>query len=141
MEISNFFTLKYYFDLSPEASILSIFIAIYFVAIFAVRPYIRIVAGRHAENKIVKKLQKKHIERLAIIGVLGILTIAARHVTIPLLGMRVIAYALILWSFYEFWQIKMVHSKRAYAVGLDERATAVEDKYLPKPKRKKNRER
>lgn len=135
MEAGNFFTLEYYFDIYPQASALSIFIAIYFIALLAVRPYLRMLASRHAESKLLRKLQRKHLSRLATIGILGILTIGARNLAIPLLGMRAIAYGLMLWSFYEIWAVSVVHRKKVHEITASIKARTTTDKYLPKPKR------
>ncbi|MDP4008444.1 MAG: hypothetical protein Q8P68_04610 [Candidatus Peregrinibacteria bacterium] len=141
MEISNFFTFGYYFNLTPTASILSIFIAIYFVALFVLRAHLRLLAAKHQENKLVRKLQKKHLQKLALIGILGLLTIGARHLSIPLFGMRIIAYMLILWSIYEIWQIVSVHKKKAYAQAHSSKKKMVTDKYIPVPKKKTKKKR
>lgn len=121
MEIGNFFTLEYYFNPYPQSSWQSIFVAIYFVAILALRPYLRILASRHNAGKIIRKLQKKHIRRLALIGIAGIVSISGRHLMLPIIGMRIIAYLLILWSFYEIFEIISIHTKKNES-----------DKYLPK---------
>lgn len=137
MEINNFFTLEYYFDIYPEASALSIFIAIYFTALLAVRPYLRMLASRHAEGKLLRKLQRKHLSHLAVLGILGILTIGARNLDIPLLGMRVIAYALMLWSFYEIWAVSVVHRKKVHEITESIKARSENDKYMPRPKKRR----
>ena len=136
MDISNFFTFGYYFDLTPTASTLSIFVAIYFVALFILRAHLRLLASRHKENKLVRKMQKKHVKKLAWIGVLGLLTISARHLSIPLLGMRIIAYMLILWSVYEICQVISIHKKKAYTVAHSSKKKMMADKYIPTPKKK-----
>lgn len=137
MEPSKLFTLHYYFDLTPQASALSIFFAIFFITVLALRPYLRILAARHEEAKILRKLQKKHLSRLATLGVLGILTIGARLLAVPFLGMRFIAYALVIWAFYEIWQIVSVHKEKAHEMAKAGKMKAIEDKYLPHAKKKR----
>ncbi len=139
MELAKLFTLNYYFEMSPEAGYLSLFLAVYFLLLFMLRAHLRFMAGKHDERKIVKKLQKKHLKRLAIIGTLGLLTIAARNLDIAFFGMRVFAYALILWSFYEAWAIRQVFAKKVHKVIERNVNLSEADKYKPRPKKKRKK--
>ena len=141
MDISRLFTAHYYFDLSPEASNLSIFFAIYFLILFIIRAHLRFAAGKHEARKTVRKLQRKHLKNLAVIGILGLLSIGARHLDIMFFGMRTISYVLVIWSFYEIWKIRDVFKKKAYTVVTTKKNKEKEDKYMPKPKKKRKKER
>jgi|GEM_PF-4569684 len=137
MDISQLFTLHYYFELSPETSYLSTFFAVYFFLLFVIRAHLRFAASKHQEKKTVRKLQRKHLQRLAIIGGLGLISISMRHLDLPFFGMRVFAYALALWSLYELWNVRGIFAHKAYKVADTQKTSTEANKYMPKPKKKR----
>ncbi|MBT6068818.1 hypothetical protein HOG48_03610 [Candidatus Peregrinibacteria bacterium] len=140
MNISELFTLSYYFDLTPNGGTLSIFLAIYFLLILALRAHLRLVAGKHEHRKIARKLQKTHLSRLAIIATLGVLNIGARHIGLAFFSMRIWAYFLVLWSFYELWNVYQVFQKRIHT-HIETHSPIHVDKYIPHKKTRKKKRR
>lgn len=140
MDLSQLFTLSYYFDFNPQAGALSTFAAIYFLGLLILRAHFRMLTGKHEHRRIVRKLQKKHLSRLATIAVLGVLNIGARRLGIAFFSMRIWMYLFIVWSLYELWNVYTGFNKRAHAAAAVQNASKkAEDKYIPRPKKKKRK--
>ena len=136
MDFSQLFQFNYYFTLNPQAGTYSTVVAIYFLVLLIFRAHMRMVAGKHTHRKTIRRLQKIHLSRLAVLSVLGILNISARHVDITFFSMRIWTYILLLWSFYELYQLRKVFTHKVYAHIQSQKK---DDKYIPKQKKKRKK--